>query len=71
MKVRMINNESTITESEGGLPSVISANITIKVKTETDEDVSRYHDLITAIEQAIDEVTVTPEILPEANWGTV
>ena len=61
MKVRMINNESTLTDSEGGLPSVISANITIRVRTETDEDVSRYHNLIDAIEKTIDEATAEPK----------
>lgn len=59
MKVRMINNETKSTDSAYPTLSVISSHITIRIKTETDEDISRYNDLIVAIEQAIDEATTT------------
>lgn len=71
MKVRMINNEMKTNDANKDPDAVIQSTITIKVKTETDEDVPRYHDLIVAIEEAIDKVTTTPEILPEANWETL
>lgn len=56
MKVRMINHEEKITDS-ATIPDAISSTVTIRIKTETEEDISRYDDLIVAIEQAIDEAT--------------
>lgn len=74
MKVRMINNEARTTDRGAGseFPNVISANITIKVKAEMDEDIARYNDLIDAIEKAIDEATAEAkdptQLVEEPKW---